>query len=220
MRRIRRIVAGMSLAPLALGCGTGNASATVDATNVNDASKPNVNVLVTRPGQPNLEVQALTTPAPPTPKSTNYGNPVPPVSSDFSILATATDAESGIKNLKLSMTRTVCYVTSNGSVSPAYFGTVTRKEATYTDRAHAPVQASLGETGIINASVDSVTGHNDPVKYSDKNLLAWRNANGVLAVGVGVSTKWGMEATNFAGKTTNSDVIFVLSGDVSCVTSP
>jgi hypothetical protein len=220
MRRIRRIIAGMSLAPLIFGCGTGNASATVDATNVNDASKPNVNVLVTRPGQPNLEVQAQTIPAPATPKSTNYGKPVPPVSSDFSVLATATDAESGIKHLKLNMTRTVCFVTSNGSVSQAYSGTVTRKEATYTDRAHAPVQASLGETGIIDASVDSLVTHVDSVKYTDTNLLAWRNANNALNIGVGVSTKWGMEATNFAGQTTNSDVIFVLSGDVSCVRSP
>jgi hypothetical protein len=220
MRRIHRIVAGMSLAPMIFGCGSGKASNTVDATNVTDASGPGVNVLVTRPGQPNLEVQGQVIPAPAVKKSTNYGNPVPPVSSDFSVLATATDAESGIKNLKLIVTRTVCYTNSNGTVSQAYFGSKTRKEATYTDRAHAPVQASLGETGIIDASVDSLTGHNDPVKYSDTNLLAWRNANNALNVGVGVSTKWGMEATNFANKTTYSDVIFVLSGDVSCVTNP
>ena len=216
MRRIHRIIARMTLAPLIFGCGTGNASSTVDATNVNDLSKPAVNVLVTRPGEPNLEVQAQTIPAPATPKSTNYGNPVPSVSSEFSILATATDPESGIKHLKLSVTRTVCYTNSNGSLSPAYYGTVTRKEATYTDRAHAPVQASLGETGII----DNSSINNNPVILTDKNLLAWRNANNNVNVGVGVSTKWGMEATNFAGQTTYSDVIFVLSGDVSCVTTP
>lgn len=218
MRRIRRIIAAMSLAPLTLGlgCGSGAASNTVDynpATN-NDTTKPWVNLLVARPGEQNLEVQAQTIPS--SRKSTNYGNPVPPVHSDFSVLATATDSQSGIRHVKLNMTRTVCYTSSAGNVAQAYFGTITRKEATYTDQAHAPVQASLGDTGVIDASAEGT----DSTHITDPNLLVWRNANGVLSVGVGVSTKWGMEATNFAGQTTYSDVIFVLSGNVSCVTSP
>ena len=215
MRRIRRIIAMMSLAPLTLGlaCGSGAGSSTVDynpATN-NDTTKPGVNLLVTRPGGPNLEVQAQTTP--PSRKSTNFGNPVPPVRSDFSVLATATDSQSGIRHLKLNMTRTVCFTTSAGNVAQAYSGTVVRKEATYTDQAHAPVQASLGDTGVHDGTPEGT----DSTHIGEPNLLVWRNANGVLKVGVGVSTKWGMEATNFAGQTTNSEVIFVLYGDVSCV---
>ena len=74
----------------------------------------------------------------------------------------------------------------------------------------------MGETGIIDNSAFGT----DPANLSDVNLLVWKNANQTRNVGVGVSTKWFMEATNFAGLNTYSEVIFVLAGDTSCVTNP
>jgi hypothetical protein len=54
----------------------------------------------------------------------------------------------------------------------------------------------------------------------ETNLLVFKNASGNLMAGVGVATKWGTEATNFAGATTYSDVIYVLAGDISCAALP
>jgi hypothetical protein len=183
------------------------------ATN-NDTSPPAVNLLITRVGQPNLEVQERKTPSPKL--AGNYGSPAPNAIMDFSILATATDSGSGIKSIKLSMTRTVCYRASSGVIAADYKGSVTVKEATYTDQQNAPVQASVGASGIIN-NLDTSP---DSLKLVPENLLVWKNANQVLGLGVGVSTKWFMEAKNFAGATTYSEVIFVLAGDLTCPITP
>ena len=112
MRKALNIITGISIAALVTGCG-----GTINynpATN-SDTTAPTVNLLITRYGEPNLEVQGRVVPSPKT--SGNFGNPAPKKKSDFSILATANDAESGIKSVKLSMTRTVCYIASNGNIA-------------------------------------------------------------------------------------------------------
>jgi hypothetical protein len=202
----------LSLAALLASCG---GTVNYDPASTNDPSPPAVNLLITRAGQPNLEVQARTTPAPP-PVVGNYGNPAPSTRQQFSVLATATDNESGIRNIKLSITRTVCFTSSSGGVVQAYLGSVTRKEATYTDQRNAPRQASLGDTGLIDNSPFGT----DPANLTAANLLTFTDANGTLRAGVGVSSRWNMEARNFSGQITYSNSIVVLAGNTSCVTQP
>jgi hypothetical protein len=211
MHAIRGIVASMSVASLVIGCG---GEVNYNPANAPDGAPPTVNLLVTRPGAPDVEVQALSGPS--AKKSTNFGNPAPAAKSDFSVLATAKDPESGIRDLKIVMTRTVCFTGSGGANNSAPFPTVTRKERNWTDQQHAPTSPSLGETGIIDARPQALS----QAGRDTSNLLVFRNAQGNLMAGLGVATKWGMEATNFAGQTTNSDVIFVLAGDVTCGALP
>lgn len=205
------MVASMSVASLALGCG---GTVNYNPANAPDATPPTVNLLITRPGAPDVEVQGQPGVTPK--KSTDFGNPAPNSKKDFSVLATAKDPESGIKDLKIVMTRTVCFTGSGGGNNSAPFGTVTRKEATWTDQQHAPTSPSLGETGIIDNSSFGTT----PPNLDQTNLLVFRNAQGALMVGNGVATKWGVEATNFAGQTTYSDVIYVTAGNTTCAALP
>lgn len=218
MRGIRGIVAAMSVTSLAIGCGGGSGGpggeVNYNPANGIDTTPPTINLLITRPGAPNLEVQGQSGPS--ANKSTNFGNPIDTVLADFSILATANDPESGIKDLKITMMRTVCFTASNGNIASAPFGTITRKDATWTDPTHAPTNPSLGETGIIDNSRAGTT----PSNFDIKNLLLWKNAQGHTAIGKGVATKWGAETTNSAGKTTYSDVIRVFAGDLTCAALP
>jgi len=219
MHAIRGIVASMSVASLMLGCDGNSGSGNIGTVNYNpangvDGTKPAVNLLIKRPGAPDVEVQGQSGPS--ANKSTDFGNPAPNAKSDFSVLATATDMESGIRNMKIKMTRTVCFAGSSGGNNSAPFATVTRKEQTWTDQTKAPTSPSLGETGIIDARPQALS----TAGMNETNLLVFRNAQGNLRPGVGVATKWGMEATNFAGQTTNSDVIFVRAGDVNCAALP
>jgi hypothetical protein len=213
MHAIHRIVALMSIASLMVGCG-----GTVNYNPNNptpDMTGPTVNLLVSRYGATDVEVQGQG----PTSanKSTNFGNPAPTTRvSDFSVLATAKDPESGIKDLKIVMTRTVCFTGSGGGNNGAPFHTVTRKETRWTNPQSAPTSPSLGETGIIDARPLMLT----PDSIKATNLLAYESSQGHLRPGVGVATKWGMEATNFAGATTYSDAIYVLAGDVACPALP
>ena len=218
MQRVVLILAGVSIAVVATGCG-----GTVNynpATN-SDTTPPAVNLLIKRAGQPDLEVQKQTIPAPMPPARGDFGNPIPKSRFDFSILATATDAESGIKSVSLKMTRTVCYMSSGGVIAQAYFGSVERKVATRADQTNAPIQLSVGDTGIIDNSENRlVNGTLVPANLFDENLLVRKDGNQMPHLGIGVSTKWFMEAKNFNGGTSFSDVIFIVAGDTSCVTTP
>ena len=110
----------------------------------------------------------------------------------------------------LKLNRTVCYRTSSGLIAQARFATVTRKQATYPDRANAPTRASLGDTGLIS-DADTASAN-----LTDDNLLVWANANQDRRLGVGVRTTWFMEAVNNNGIRTYSDVIHVLAGETGC----
>jgi hypothetical protein len=212
MQGIRGIVASMSAASLVLGCG---GTVNYNPANGIDGTPPTIDLLIKRAGQPDLEVQGQPGVTPK--KIGNFGNPAPNASSDFSILATAKDAESGIRNLKIVMTRTVCFATANGPPpASAPFGTVTRKEASWTDQSHAPTSPSVGETGIIDGRPQALSASG----LDETNLLVFKNAQGTLRPGVGVATKWGAETTNFAGQTTYSDVIYITAGDISCAALP
>jgi hypothetical protein len=208
--KVPRILQASAAAMLLAACG-----GTVDTSKgTNDTTPATVNLLITRAGQPNLEVQQLVTPSPNV--RGDYGSPIPKSKMEFSVLATATDAESGISSIKLLVTRTVCFRTSAGNVSQAYFGTKERKSATY-QAGSAPTQASLGDTGIF----DNTSFGTDPANLAETNLLLRRDPNNALVADfVGVSTRWNMETKNFAGQTTYSDRIFVTAGDTSCVTQP
>ena len=216
MRAVRGIVALMAVASLVTACGEGDAGGTVNYNPANgvDGTKPTVNLLVRRASSPDVEVQGQSGPS--AKKSTNFGDPAPNAISDFSVLATAKDPESGIKDIKIVMTRTVCFTGTAGGNNSAPFATTIRKQAQWTDQTKAPTAPSLGETGIID---------NRPVAFttdsiSETNLLVFKNSQGNLRQGVGVATKWGMEATNFAGQTTYSDIIYVLGGFVGCAALP
>ncbi|HMG12621.1 MAG TPA: hypothetical protein VK571_05580 [Gemmatimonadaceae bacterium] len=216
MRAIRRIVASMSVASLVMGCGEGDAGGTVNYNPANgvDATKPTINLLIRRASGSDVEVQGQNGPS--ANLSTNFGDPAPNAISDFSVLATAKDPESGIKNLRIVMTRTVCFTGSTGGNNGAPFATVTRKTASWTDQTKAPTAPSLGETGIIDNRPVAFT----PDSISETNLIVFKNAQGNLRQGVGVATKWGAEATNFAGQTTYSDAIRVFAGSVTCPALP
>ena len=208
-----KLVSLLLLALLAAGCNTTTIN---NAGGTSDTTPATVDLLIARSGQPNLEVSALTIPAPATPVGATYGDPMPRNKMEFSVLASAKDAESGIKSIKLFVTRTVCYRTSSGNIAQAYFGSVERKSATYPAN-QAPVQALLGDTGVFDNSPFGT----DPANLQDTNLLLRRNSAGQLIFdAVGVSTKWSMETTNYASQTTYSDVIFIRAGDTSCVTQP
>lgn len=208
MHTVRGIVASM----LVMGCGGGEVN--YNPANGIDGTPPTVNLLVKRPGAADVEVQALSGPS--AMKKTDFGNLDPSAQKDFSVLATAKDPESGIKDLKIKMTRTVCFTGSGGGNNSAPFGTLTRKSAQWSDQTHAPTSPSLGETGIIDARPQALS----QVGMNETNLLVFRNAQGTLNAGNGVATKWSMEATNFAGQTTFSDVIFVTAGNVTCAALP
>lgn len=207
MRTPYGVVLGLSVA---LGAACGGGTINYNPGTGIDSTPPGVNLLITRAGQPDLEVQARTVPSPNL--SGNYGNPAPNTRQAFSILATATDLESGIRSVRLTMNRTVCYQTASGVIAQAYFPTEVRKEAIYTDQQNAPTQASLGDTGVIDNSAFGT----DPANISLDNLLVWTNANQVHRAGVGVATRWNMETTNFAGLTTYSDVIHIAAGNTVC----
>jgi hypothetical protein len=203
MRTFQGIFVAFVIAGSSSACGT-----TINSVGVSDSSSPAVDLLITSSqNSPRLEVHGRT--AATTVLTDNKG-PFNNSRYEFNVLATATDQESGIKHIKLIMKRTVCYKSEAGDIAKAYFGTVTRKEATYADPRKAPTQASLGDTGRFDTSLWAV---DNP---SDDNLIVWVNANQRRAVGIGVSTKWSMEATNFAGSTTYSDPINVVAGDLSC----
>ncbi len=114
----------MSVASLVMGCG---GEVNYNPANAPDGTPPTVNLLVTRSGQPDLEVQGQPGVMPK--KSTNFGNPAPNAESDFSVLATAKDPESGIRDMKIVMMRTVCFTASNGNIASAPFKTLCRVRA-------------------------------------------------------------------------------------------
>lgn len=218
MRRFLQSIAGLSIAVAVTGCG---GTVNYNPATTTDSTPPAVNLLIRIAGQSDLEVQKQSVPAPMTPTNATLGDLAMKKKLDFSVLATATDAESGIKSIKLSMTRTVCYMSSGGNLAQAYFGSVERKAATSTDPKNAPVQLSVGDTGIVDNSENQLAnGTMVPANLFDENLLVWKNANQLPSLGIGVSTKWFMEAKNFNGSTTYSDPIFIRAGDTSCVTGP
>jgi hypothetical protein len=203
MRTFHGIFVAFVIAGSFSACGT-----TINTVGVSDSSPPAVDLLITSSqNSPHLEVQGRTGAT--TVLTDNKGR-FNNSKYEFSVLATATDQESGIKHIKLIMKRTVCYRTEAGDLAKAYFGTVTRKEVTSTDPRKAPSQVSLGDTGRFDTSLWAI---DNP---ADDNLFVWVNANQRRAVGIGVSTKWSMEAMNFAGATTYSDPINVVAGDLSC----
>jgi hypothetical protein len=204
-----RIIAIIIVAAFLTGCGP---TVNYDPYTQVDGTPPMVNLLIKRYGQPDLEVQALNGPS--QNLKGEYGTSIANQKFEFSILATGKDAESGIKSIKLFVTRTVCYKTADGSIAAAYSGTKLAREVTYPDQHSAPTAPSLGFTGVIDSTGPA------RVNPTDENLLVWVNANSVRSVGVGVAMYWTVETENFAGAKTASDKIWITAGDLSCPIGP
>jgi hypothetical protein len=111
------------------------------------------------------------------------------------LLATATDNESGIKEIKLYVTRTVKYIASNGSLAEALMATRLVDSKSYTlNNGKAP---SLGAIQIT-------------VKPSDE--FVFTNASGTTTRGVGVMLVYSVEGTNFQGLSDYTEGLTIGSG--------
>lgn len=175
---------------------------TVDYKGGPDPSPPTLSLLVRSPGKPDVEVGNRSQPI-----RTEVASP----SSDFSVLATARDGESGIREITLKLTRTVCFVPSGGGIAKAPFATVTRKQAVRTDPHSAPISISVGDSGYFDRSSRA------QAFPEEANLAGFRNANQNWIVGVGFHGVYTLEAKNFAsGTPAFSDTIIVTWGDLSC----
>ena len=100
--------------------------------------------------------------------------------------------------------RLVRFRYSGGAIAQAYSGTVVRKQASYSGSS-VPKQVTLSDTGLIRSG-----------STADENLLMWINANQVKSAGVGVQTRWSMEAKNGKNQTSYSDAISIGGLDTSC----
>jgi hypothetical protein len=191
--------------PVLLTTGCVTTTVNFDPATQTDPTPATVDLLIKSSGFADTEVQARA--VPPAPRILAFGTLGGTTRRDFSVLATAKDPESGIRHIKLSMTRTVCYRTANGTIAQAQFPTVARKEATYTDEHNAPIQATLGDSGVI-----------DPNDLTSDNFLLFTDSQGNRRIAIGATLSWNMEAENFqGGSTTYSDVIYVTAGDTSCI---
>lgn len=113
------------------------------------------------------------------------------------LLGTATDNESGIKEIKLSVTRTVKFIASNGGLAEAYFGTKVLDTRTYSlNNGQAPTFGAIQLT----------------VKPGDE--FVYQNANGNTMMGVGVVLEYNIEARNFNGQMSYTDKLVVTSGQL------
>lgn len=113
------------------------------------------------------------------------------------LLATATDNESGIKDITLKLTRTVKYIASNGSLVETLIPTTTVDTKTYTlNNGQAP------SMGVIQVEI----------KPSDAFVYA--TSNGTMATGVGVVLSYTVEARNFNGQSSYTERLVVTSGQL------
>jgi hypothetical protein len=208
MNSSQRAIAVASMGLILAACETVDHNPTQS-----DPSPPAINILIKSVGNPDVEVQEQKLPL--QNKSLDLGAVTPPQLKDFSILVTATDAQSGIKDITLFMGRDVCYTSSGGGIANAHFATATRKVATYTDPHNAPVSASVGDTGIVDSRLKM-----DGSIVDAKSLLVRLDANQVAHMSQGYATKWFAEAHNQDGKIIRSSAILVFGGDTSCNPNP
>lgn len=112
------------------------------------------------------------------------------------LLATATDNESGIKEIKLNVLRTVKYVASNGSLADNRMASVVVDSKSYTlDNGQAPTM------GVIQLNV------------VPRDQFVFVN-NGRSVTGVGVVLEYNVEAKNQNGQGAYTDRLVISSGQL------
>ncbi|MEC5386478.1 hypothetical protein VVD49_12140 [Uliginosibacterium sp. H3] len=119
--------------------------------------------------------------------------------SELDITASASDNESGIKELVLKVNRTVYYIPSDPNLppSPALMPTQELKRITNTlSNGQVPKLAITAlRTGIA----------------AERHFV---NSNGTTVTGSGVVLKYFVESKNFNGQVTNTDAVTIVSGRV------
>lgn len=110
------------------------------------------------------------------------------------LLATANDSESGIKEIRLYVLRTVKYVASNGSLLD------NRMASTVVDsRSYALTNGQAPSMGVIQLNV------------VPRDQFAFVNS-GQTVVGVGVVLEYNVEAKNQNGQTVHTERLVITSG--------
>ena len=160
------------------------------ATN-NDTTKPGIVLRVEGAGPTAVEVTNFV------PGQLQNKSAVANPNATVKLLATATDNESGIMEIKLNVTRTVKYIASNGSLAEARMATRLVDSQTYT---------------LNNGQVPSFGAIQASVKPSDE--FVFTNANGTTITGVGVVLEYNVEGRNFNGLWDHTERLTVSSGQL------
>ena len=155
----------------------------------NDTTKPKVALRVEGAGPNAVEVTNFI------PGQLQNKNAVANPNATVKLLATATDNESGIKEIKLNVTRTVKFIASNGSLTEARMATKLVDSKTY---------------ALNNGQAPSMGAIQVTVKPSDE--FVFTNANGTTLTGVGVVLEYSVEGKNFAGLGDYTERLTVSSG--------
>lgn len=110
------------------------------------------------------------------------------------LLATATDNESGIKDIKLSVLRTVKYIASNGSLVDNRMASSTVDAKTFAlNNGQAPAMGAIQLTVV------------------PRDQFVFMN-NGQTVTGVGVVLEYNVEAKNQNGQTAHTERLVISSG--------
>lgn len=160
------------------------------ATN-NDITPPNAALRVEGAGQDAVEVTNFV------PGQLQNKHAVANPNATVKLLATASDNESGIKEITLKVTRSVKYIASNGSL--------------------VEMQAP---TRVINSTRYSLNNGQAPsfgsiqVGVKPRDEFVFINANGNTVTGVGVVLAYTVEARNFNGQFSYTERLVVSSGQL------
>lgn len=154
-----------------------------------DTSKPQVALRVEGAGPNAVEVTNFV------PGSLQNKNAIANPNATIKLLATATDNESGIKEIKLSVLRTVKYIASNGSLVDNRMASQVVDSKIYNlNNGQAPSMGAI------------------QVNVKPANEFVFTNANGTVITGVGVVLEYNVEAKNHAGLSDYTDRLTVSSG--------
>ena len=116
---------------------------------------------------------------------------------NIDVLATATDNESGIKEVKVMLNRTVYYLASNGSIVSTLFPSIVVATKSYT---------------VSNGRLPQMGAANYRVNIGGQRRF--NNANGNPVVGTGVTLQYYAEAKNGVGMTSYTDTVTITAGRV------
>lgn len=157
----------------------------------NDTTKPAVALRVEGAGPNAVEVTNFV------PGQLQNKNATTNPNATVKLLATATDNESGIMEIKLNVTRTVKYIASNGALAEARMATRIVDSKTYTlNNGQAP---SLGAI---------------QVNVTPSDEFVFTNANGNSITGVGVVLEYNVEGRNFNHLWDHTERLTVVSGQL------
>jgi len=116
---------------------------------------------------------------------------------NLDVLSTATDNESGIREVKIMLNRTVYYLASNGTIVSTLFPSIVVATNAYT---------------VTNGHLPQMGAANFRVNIGGQRRFT--NANGNPVIGTGVTLQYYVEAKNGAGLTSYTDTVTVTAGRV------